>query len=502
VKRQEMVFKQFAPDQSGLPDDAPVIGLSRSFLMNTYYPLFAHFFNGLGFRTVIPDTVDERGVDLCAAPFCYPCEIAHGYLYSLLLSKPRYIILPHIKGTPVENGYEISSTCPLLQGEPYYLKLAFESQLENGPEILAPVLDLSAGPKERQTAFLTMARQLGVGKAKAAAAYEGAYEKQDEMEQQMLEIGRETLKWLEEDPSRIGIVLAGRPYSAFSPDANKGIPHKFASRGITVIPVDFLDLAHIPAKEHMYWAAGQTNLKGAEFIKTHPQLFGTFITNFSCGPDSFVLGYFKNILGRKPSLILELDNHTADAGIETRIEAFLDIISRYRSLEARQIPPTNGQDKFAGIPKIKELRSDLNYKYGPEISLFDPRLRVLFSSMGQYSTRALAAVYRSFGIKTAILPAMNEEDLKLGRGNSTCKECLPLQLTTGSLLKYLRDERPDGEVTAYFMPTADGPCRFGQYQDYLRDFIEDHKLHDVTILTISASDSYGGLGTEFIKQSW
>ena len=37
-----------------------------------------------------------------------------------------------------------------------------------------------------------------------------------------------------------------------------------------------------------------------------PQLFGTYITNFSCGPDSFIIGYFRDIMGRKPSLTLEL----------------------------------------------------------------------------------------------------------------------------------------------------------------------------------------------------
>ena len=30
-------------------------------------------------------------------------------------------------------------------------------------------------------------------------------------------------------------------------------------------------------------------------------------------------------MGQKPSLTLELDSHTADAGLDTRIDAFLDI---------------------------------------------------------------------------------------------------------------------------------------------------------------------------------
>ncbi|MEE9465623.1 MAG: activase, partial [Candidatus Neomarinimicrobiota bacterium] len=134
--------------------------------------------------------------------------------------------------------------------------------------------------------------------------------------------------------------------------------------------------------------------------------------------------------------------------------------------------------------------------------LFDPRLRVVFSAIGSYGAQALAAAYRSFGINTHVLSEMDEEDLLLGRGNTTCKECLPLQLTTGALIKYLRDERPPDEVTAYFMPTADGPCRFGQYQDFLRDLIVKQGFEDVTVLTVATRDSYAGLGTEFIKRTW
>ncbi|MQY64228.1 MAG: activase, partial [Calditrichaeota bacterium] len=502
VKRQELVYDQFAPDLDDLPADAPVIGFTRSFLMSTYYPLFAHFFKELGFRPITADAVDEQGLDRCVAPFCYPCEIAHGFFHNLLDRSPDYIFLPHIKGTQVKNGYPVSRTCPLLQGEPYYLRRAFEAYLKDGPQIISPVIDLAADPNAQLEAFMTLARTIGVRKTKVVEAFTKARSVQDELHLSMLEMGREALRMLEKDTDRIGVVLFGRSYNAFIPEANKGIPHKFASRGITMIPVDFLDLERVPAKEHMYWSAGQINLKGAEFIKGHPQLFGTFITNFSCGPDSFIVGYFKDILGRKPSLILELDNHTADTGIETRIEAFLDIVSRYRSLQSRKMFAGNGDISRPGLYRIKELNTSLNYDLGPEISLFDPRLRVVFPSMGQYATQALAAVYRGYGINTAVLPAMDEEDLKLGRGNTTCKECLPLQLTTGALLKYLRDERPDGEITAYFMPTTDGPCRFGQYQDFMRDYIRNRGIENVTLLSISSRDSYGGLGTDFIKQSW
>ena len=64
------------------------------------------------------------------------------------------------------------------------------------------------------------------------------------------------------------------------------------------------------------------DFKSCSFCSQHEKLFGVYITNFSCGPDSFLVTYFRNIMGSKPSLTLELDSHTADAGVDTRVEAF------------------------------------------------------------------------------------------------------------------------------------------------------------------------------------
>jgi len=127
------------------------------------------------------------------------------------------------------------------------------------------------------------------------------------------QIGLEILTKLKDDPERFAIVLFGRSYNSFAKEANLGIPQKFASRNIEIIPHDFLPVEAQESYKHMYWGLGQQILKSARFVRNHPQLFGAFITNFSCGPDSFILGYFRNIMGKKPSLTLELDSHSADA---------------------------------------------------------------------------------------------------------------------------------------------------------------------------------------------
>jgi predicted nucleotide-binding protein (sugar kinase/HSP70/actin superfamily) len=89
------------------------------------------------------------------------------------------------------------------------------------------------------------------------------------------------------------------------------------------IDVSGVDLSDFPA---MYWGFGAQILRTARFIMDRPNYFGLHITNFSCGADSFIEHFYKHIMGDKPYLILELDEHSAVAGVMTRLEAYKNVI--------------------------------------------------------------------------------------------------------------------------------------------------------------------------------
>ena len=302
----------------------------------------------------------------------------------------------------------------------------------------------------------------------------------------------------------MAIVLFGRPYNAFAGEANKGIPGKFASRGYRIIPFDMLPYEDqtLDDADTMYWSMGRMILKAARFVKNHPRLFGTYISNFSCGPDSFVVGYFREEMGRKPSLTLELDSHTADAGLETRIEAFLDIVRYYRELESKKQIPVIRKEFRAAVATIADGKPVIATADGRRLPLTDPSVRIVLPAMGRFAHEGLVQTFKKVGINAYGLPPADDEVLKIGRGNSTCKECLPLQTTVGSMLNYFWQDRPDGEVTAYFMPGAGGPCRFGQYNVFSRRLIERHRIPDAAVLTLNAANGYMGLGDRFTLPAW
>jgi predicted CoA-substrate-specific enzyme activase len=500
IRRERRVYRDLSP--TPVEDGRPTVGINRSFLVNTYFPLFHRFFNELGFKLVVPDAIDPEGIDQRNAPFCFPVEIAHGYMANLLAKNPDFLFLPHIRSLKVAEATGTSCTCPFVQGEPYYLRSTFAGAAAR--PVISPVLDFSLGMRANRAAFEEVARKLGVDPRKARGALEAAIAEQEALIADLHQMGREALAELEKDPEQTGIVLFGRPYNSFVQEANKGIPAKFASRGIRIIPLDMLSCQEEELEQdlNMYWAMGQMIMRAAYYVKSHPQLFGTYITNFSCGPDSFLITYFRDVMGRKPSLTLELDSHTADAGVETRIEAFLDIVRYYRQLEGGQKKTSKPLSSFR--PALVEMRGELagiRASDGNWLPLNDPKVKVVLPSMGKFGTPLLAGSLARCGIRAEALPPANEEVLKLGRGNSSCKECLPLQTTIGSMLHYLQ-QRPADEVTAYFMASADGPCRFGQYHIFSRRSIEKHQIPNAAVLSSVSTNGYGGLGYGTTTAVW
>jgi len=511
--RQDLIFNKYGATHSDQDrtERKGSIGFNRSFLVNSYYPLYSNFFTELGYDIVIPGSPSQEGIDRQNASFCYPVELAHGFFYSLLNSDspPDYIFLPHFKAIPGDND-TISSTqsqvCPLVQGETFYLQTTFRKQIEalnrRGTHLLAPLIDLSDDLAAARQPLVKAAVQMGIKRQDARRAFEKALLQQKKCLAEMKAIGRQTLATLESDPQRFAVVLFSRPYNGFVEEAHKGIPNKFASRGITVIPLDFLDLEEEHSKRHMYWGMGKLIMKAARVVERHPQLFGNYITNFSCGPDSFVITYFRDIMGRKPSLTLELDSHTADAGLETRVEAFLDIVQAYRQLLAKNQIVAKKKTFVPARTELNNGRTRVITSRGEVLPMTDPRVTVLLPSMGKYGSEAFAAILRGSGLNARAHRPADEAVLKLGRANTTCKECLPLILTTGTLLSYINNGKRDDEVLVYFFATGSGPCRFGQYYIFMEDLVKRLEIPDVALFALSSENSYVGMGDDFDRRGW
>jgi len=489
--RQRLCFETYGAKNNN-DNNGKTVGISRAFLSHSLFPLFSNFFSEMGFKIILSDEIDPKGISRIESAYCLPAEISHGSFYNLLSKNLDYIFLPHITQLHVKNVPTFSRLCVFVQGEPYYLKTTFRKELENSTTtILSPILTMKNGYIQAQNTLIAMARQMGISEKIAQNAYEKACKIQQEFDKKLLETGKKALEWLDSHPDTFGIILFGRPYNAFSHDANMGIPSKIATRGYLVIPHDMISSENYPVDKQMFWAMGQKIMKTAQFVKKHPQLFGIYITNFSCGPDSFILTYFRNLMGEKPSLTLELDQHTADAGIDTRIEAALDIMKsflRTGNITKRELPDNPIKLEFG------EKNVFIHTSNNRVLSIFDNEVEVILPSMGRYGTEGLTAVLKRIGINAKALPIADKNVLLEGRKNTSCKECLPYIVTTGSFLHYCKTSKPKDKISLFFMASGGGPCRLGQYCTAIDQLIRLNKIPNAAVLPMTNENGYTALG--------
>jgi predicted nucleotide-binding protein (sugar kinase/HSP70/actin superfamily) len=207
-------------------------------------------------------------------------------------------------------------------------------------------------------------------------------------------------------------------------------------------------------------------------------------------------------MGNKPFLTLEFDQHTANAGFDTRIEAFLDIVDGYRKVNKKNVKVP--KDPISFSPARVEVNGDKRFYVDSDdnkLPLDDEHVKMVYVDMGKYSIQAIAEVTNGLGIKSIALDPANEKCMQLGRKYSSCKECLPYNLTLGSMLLYL-EKRQSDERTIFFMPDASGPCRFGQYNIFMKLVVNNLKLKNVAFMVLSAKNRYSGFGTKFSKRAW
>jgi predicted CoA-substrate-specific enzyme activase len=511
AQREKLIFGKYAPSYE-IKNDAKTIGINRSFYTNTYYPLYYNFFQLLGFKVVTSDHSTKEGEDSALSSFCYPMLLAHGFFDNLLEKKPDYIFMPHIVQLETDGCSSCNSkqrgdrkSCVFNQGEAFSLKTAFRDKL-GSIEMLIPLLDFSRSIDREKKKFVDLAvKKLGCNAGDASKAFDKALKIQREFFAEIKAMGREILKDLEKNPDKICIVLFGRPYNAFTEKANLGIPRKFTSRGIEILPYDVLDFENETFEPFMHWGMGETILKASQIVKKHPQLFGTYITNFSCGPDSFLVELFREEMEGKPALTLELDSHSADAGINTRIEAFLDVIRFYRELNKTQSNEVKKNDFIPARVEGKGLKAKIYLSDGKTtIPSKSNKYTFLFPSLSRYVLAPANEYVNRIGIRGRLVPPTTADSIRKGRSQSSSKECLPLAMMLGNVMKYVENRQKD-EVLVLLHGTDTSPCRLEQYYNSFNNYIKRNKIENFAVFRVDDREGYAGFGTGLLLnlfKSW
>ena len=321
------VCEEFKGDPLMEVEGRPTIGMQRSLYTYQTGILWAHFFDYMGFRLVLtPPTnpkISQSGIETIIAETCYPVKVSHGHMMTIN-GKTRYLFAPSLITMPTPREEETGFYCPLVQSNSYMVKMAIKIDPER---LIMPVIHLKYDPETLAIEIYDQIKmRLGVTKKKVRKAIYHALEIHSQFIKELQKKGREILDNIPQDEPLV--IVTGRPYNLYDERLNLRLGQNLAKIGVSALPMDFVDVSSVDLSDFpsMYWGLGAQILRTAKFISGVQNYFGLHLTNFGCGADSFVEHFYKYVMGEKPYLILELDEHSAVAGAMTRLEAYKNVV--------------------------------------------------------------------------------------------------------------------------------------------------------------------------------
>ncbi|MCW2277372.1 acyl-CoA dehydratase activase-related protein [Heliophilum fasciatum] len=357
----------------GLAQSRPrptVIGIPRGLAYYEYLPLWRAFFEAMGCQVLLSPVsnpaVLAQGKLRVVDEACSPVKIFFGHVYSLQ-GKVDHIFVPRL--ISVQEGTYL---CPKFLGLPDMLRSVAALGDEQLPLLTVDVNCRQAGGGWSD-ALRTVGKQLGVAASRVRYALQTALAMQAKYESQIqsgMLLPEALAPWEkagtlllqgppvpgkpvrknqpinlpgEEGPT---VVVVGHPYVLFDPLISMGLITKLRKRAVAVRTVMTVDgeeagraTEHLPKR--LFWSFGQQLLGGALHWMGKPLEGMIFVAPFGCGPDSLIgdlVERFARREGNLPFLLLTVDEHGGDAGMETRLDAFLDVIEQKRQVRSATVP--------------------------------------------------------------------------------------------------------------------------------------------------------------------
>ncbi len=487
VPRQRLptLFKRLSEGQG----QGITVGVPRALMMFDLAPLFLGFLKYLDVRIILSNKTNkhilEQSVELSYADSCFPVKLLHGHAENL--KGADFILFPCAIRLGAKEGDENQKyACPLVQASPYIIRQTLD--LKN--KLLIPIIDLSLGNAEVVKNLSVVAEKMGFSRKKGEKAALAGLEAQKEFEKALIEKGEKLLQEVRES-GNLGVVLLARSYVFQDAGANMGIAEKLAQLGVTPIPLDYLPLASVDVKKYSdrpYWISESKHIAGAAITASNPSLYGLVLTNFGCGPNSFILNIVEDIMGAKPLGQLEIDEHAAEAGIVTRLEAFVDTIRGFHS-----------------SPKFQQVTVSQQAIFRGSLATINRQKVLLIPRMSSHID-AYCAAAEAFGANIIALPEPDERNLLFSNSVTSGKECLPYRVTLGDFIRFFRDNGHKNinisEIEG-FMAGAYGPCRLGKYALEQARILREMG-YDIPVRTTVSNDGYrdANLGKAFERLAW
>ncbi len=324
------------------------IGIPRALLYYYYYPMWKGFFRALGAEVIVSSkttkAILDKGVRQCVDEACLPVKLFFGHVLDLK-DKVDYLFLPRM--VSVERKAYI---CPKFLGLPDMVRW-------NIPD-LPPVIDVTVNmcrkEKNLYKSFVETGRVITTNPFAVRKAYKAGLEELDRFNRlnrlgflpheaiDQMDKGLIAQNFVPEQPHGMTIALIGHGYNIYDTYISMNVIDRLRDMGVRVVTADNLTEGTIEGKsselpKRLFWTLGKRMIGSAFHFMRSENIDGIIhVASFGCGPDSFtgeIIERHSRRRGNLPFLNLTIDEHTGEAGVITRLEAFVDMIRWRRAAQ-------------------------------------------------------------------------------------------------------------------------------------------------------------------------
>ncbi len=444
------------------------IGVPRASSLLGALPFWATFFQELGHRPVLSDPSSPEtlalGLEHLSVGMCLPMKLVTGHVHGLLARGVDLVFVPAITVLPGDDPAR-SFSCPYTMAEPFLVGAPERSRL------LSPVVTFES-EQAFAAGFDPYREILGVSTSSVCDAFRAARFAQRELD----EVFRERAKDLiASGTTRHVFAILGRPYVTLDAYANLALFERLRRLGVLGIPVGMLPLpSDGDGRSELPWRFPADTHEAAIALAGVDDVHPALVSCFGCGPDGFAVPRIEEALGRKPHLTLEIDEHRGEAGLVTRIEAFLD--------------------QLGGGPRRAKAGSGVPRRAAAFIPKVPTSVRIPYFADHAY---AFSGLFRLKGHDARVLPLPGPEIRALGERYSLGKECHAYSAIAGDLVN-LQHQRAGG--TVFFFPGTSIPCLLHEYGQSMESLLSRLGTEGIRVSSPNAAELLTAFGIDAIER--
>lgn len=340
------------------------IGIPRALFFYEYYPLWKTFFEEVGAEVVVSDRTTKSilndGTRTCIDEACLPVKVFFGHVANLIgrvdcIFVPRFIsisameyICPKFAGLPdmIKSSFE---NLPLIVDTEVNLRKSrygmYKAAADAGKYFTADKHLIYRAFKKAVHEYRNYKETVKAGILPAGSFCDGNYVVADELNYKgginkgKIFHGCKDITCSRGDAGekKMNIAVIGHVYNVYDNYVNMNLIKKLRNENINIITIETTDDEKINKKakelaKRIFWSFGRKAMGTVLYMLERKNIDGIiYVMSFGCGIDSFVCDLAERYTKRKssiPFMVLTVDEHTGEAGVNTRIEAFIDMIAR------------------------------------------------------------------------------------------------------------------------------------------------------------------------------